>query len=39
MLRKVVTLVIPGTAPFEFGIMCEVFGIDRSATGGPAFEH
>ncbi|TPW73570.1 GlxA family transcriptional regulator [Schumannella sp. 10F1B-5-1] len=39
MIKKVATLVIPGTAPFEFGIMCEVFGIDRSATGGPSFEH
>ena len=38
MLRKVVCLVLPGTAPFEFGVVCEVFGIDRSATGGPSFE-
>lgn len=38
MLRKVVCLVLPGTAPFEFGVVCEVFGIDRSAMGGPSFE-
>lgn len=38
MLRKVVCLVLPGTAPFEFGVVCEVFGVDRTATGGPAFE-
>lgn len=38
MLKKVVCLVMPGTAPFEFGVVCEVFGVDRSATGGPAFE-
>jgi transcriptional regulator GlxA family with amidase domain len=38
VLRKIVCLVLPGTAPFEFGVVCEVFGIDRSATGGPAFE-
>lgn len=38
MLKKVVCLVLPGTAPFEFGVVCEVFGIDRSAMGGPAFE-
>jgi transcriptional regulator GlxA family with amidase domain len=38
MLRKVVLLALPGVAPFEFGVVCEVFGIDRSATGGPAFE-
>jgi transcriptional regulator GlxA family with amidase domain len=38
MLSKVVALVLPGTAPFEFGVVCEVFGIDRSASGGPRFE-
>jgi transcriptional regulator GlxA family with amidase domain len=38
MLRKIALLAIPGTAPFEFGVICEVFGIDRSDTGGPAFD-
>lgn len=38
MLRKVVCLVLPGTAPFEFGVVCEVFGVDRSDTGGPEFD-
>jgi transcriptional regulator GlxA family with amidase domain len=38
MLEKVVVLAIPGTAPFEFGVICEVFGIDRSDTGGPCFD-
>jgi transcriptional regulator GlxA family with amidase domain len=38
VLKKVVCLVLPGTAPFEFGVVCEVFGVDRSATGGPALE-
>lgn len=38
MLNKVVLLAIPGVAPFEFGVICEVFGIDRSATGGPTFD-
>lgn len=38
MLQKVVCLAIPGVAPFEFGVVCEVFGIDRTATGGPEFE-
>lgn len=38
MLNKVVLLAIPGVAPFEFGVVCEVFGIDRSETGGPAFD-
>ncbi|WP_411699981.1 GlxA family transcriptional regulator [Conyzicola sp.] len=38
MLKKVVLLAIPGVAPFEFGVVCEVFGIDRSEMGGPAFD-
>ena len=38
MLKKVVLLAIPGVAPFEFGVVCEVFGVDRSDTGGPAFD-
>jgi len=38
VLKKVALLAIPGVAPFEFGVVCEVFGIDRSDTGGPTFE-
>jgi transcriptional regulator GlxA family with amidase domain len=38
MLRKVVLLAIPGVAPFEFGVVCEAFGIDRSDHGGPTFD-
>lgn len=38
MLRSVVLLALPGVAPFEFGVVCEVFGIDRSSGGGPAFD-
>lgn len=38
MLKKVVLLALPGVAPFEFGVICEVFGIDRVSTGGPAFD-
>ncbi len=38
MLDKVVVLVLPGLAPFEFGVVCEVFGIDRSDSGGPRFD-
>jgi transcriptional regulator GlxA family with amidase domain len=38
MLNKVVLLALPGVAPFEFGVVCEVFGIDRSETGGPRFD-
>ena len=38
MLKKIALLALPGVAPFEFGVICEVFGIDRSAMGGPTFE-
>ena len=38
MLKKVVALAVPGLAPFEFGVICEVFGIDRTDTGGPSFD-
>jgi transcriptional regulator GlxA family with amidase domain len=38
MLTTVVALAIPGLAPFEFGVLCEVFGIDRTEAGGPRFD-
>jgi transcriptional regulator GlxA family with amidase domain len=38
VLNKVVLLAIPGVAPFEFSVVCEVFGIDRTDTGGPVFD-
>lgn len=38
MLRSVVAIVLPGVAPFELGVVCEVFGIDRTEQGGPAFD-
>lgn len=37
-LRSVSTLVLEGVAVFEFGVICEVFGIDRSADGVPNFD-
>jgi len=39
MLKNVAAIVLPGAAPFEFAIACEVFGIDRSdrGSGVPAF--
>ncbi|MET0783211.1 GlxA family transcriptional regulator [Leifsonia flava] len=37
-LKKIVCLTIPGMAPFEFGVICEVFGIDRREHGGPIFD-
>ncbi|WP_022884998.1 GlxA family transcriptional regulator [Glaciibacter superstes] len=38
MLNKIVCIALPGMAPFEFGVICEVFGIDRSDHGGPTFD-
>lgn len=38
MLSKIVCVALPGMAPFEFGVICEVFGIDRSEHGGPVFD-
>lgn len=38
MIRTVSTLVLDGLAMFEFGVICEVFGIDRSSDGVPGFD-
>lgn len=38
VLRSVAVLVLPGVAPFELGVACEVFGLDRRDTGGPVFD-
>ncbi len=37
-LKSVSALVLDGLAIFEFGVICEVFGIDRSAEGVPNFD-
>lgn len=38
MLSDVVVLAPPRVAPFELGVVCEVFGIDRTAQGLPPFD-
>lgn len=38
MLKSVAALVLDGVAAFEFGVICEVFGIDRSNDGVPNFD-
>ena len=38
MVKSVSVLVLDGLAVFEFGVVCEVFGIDRSADGVPNFD-
>ncbi|ALJ18793.1 GlxA family transcriptional regulator [Microbacterium sp. No. 7] len=37
-MESVACIVIPGFAPFEFGVACEAFGIDRSDQGVPNFD-
>ncbi|WP_028935585.1 helix-turn-helix domain-containing protein [Pseudonocardia spinosispora] len=38
MLRTVASIVVDDLAPFEFGVICEVFGIDRTEDGVPPFD-
>src|SRR3954454_18149681 len=38
VLRSVALLALPNTAPLEFGLLCEVFGIDRREDGVPAID-
>lgn len=38
MLKKVAVLAVPTMAPFEFGVLCEVFGIDRAEDGVPPID-
>jgi transcriptional regulator GlxA family with amidase domain len=37
-LHKVVTLIFSGIHPFEFGVACEAFGIDRSEQHLPVYD-
>jgi AraC family transcriptional activator FtrA len=38
MLKTIAAVIVEGVAPFEFGVLCEVFGIDRTADGVPRME-
>jgi transcriptional regulator GlxA family with amidase domain len=38
MLKTVAAVVMEGSAAFELGVACEVFGIDRTAHGVPRFD-
>ena len=38
VLTNVAVLVYDGVAPFELGVLCEAWGLDRSDEGVPAFE-
>ncbi|MFE3261457.1 helix-turn-helix domain-containing protein [Nocardia sp. NPDC059091] len=39
MLSKVAVVLNDNLAMFEFGVVCEVFGLDRTADGLPAFDY
>ncbi len=38
MLRNVAVVVVHGFLPFEFGTICEVFGVDRTDDGLPPYD-
>jgi transcriptional regulator GlxA family with amidase domain len=38
MLKRVAVIVVDGVAPFELGVVCEVFGTDRTDDGFPGYE-
>lgn len=38
MLKTVAAVLVEGFTPFELGVVCEVFGVDRTKDGVPPFE-
>jgi len=38
MLRNVAAIALDGVAPFELGVLCESFGVDRSDQGVPRLD-
>ncbi len=38
MLRNVAVVLLDGVHPFELGVLCEVFGLDRSDEGLPVYD-
>jgi AraC family transcriptional regulator, transcriptional activator FtrA len=38
MLKKVAVITLDGVAAFELGVVCEVFGTDRTADGFPSYD-
>ncbi|MET9439283.1 helix-turn-helix domain-containing protein [Streptomyces sp. NPDC006610] len=38
MLQNVAAVLVDGVNPFELGVVCEVFGIDRSDDGLPVYD-
>ena len=38
MLRNVAVVILNGFTPFELGVVCEVFGVDRTDDGLPRYD-
>ncbi|MET9498937.1 helix-turn-helix domain-containing protein [Streptomyces sp. NPDC006552] len=38
MLKNVAAVLLDGVHPFELGVVCEVFGLDRSEAGLPVYD-
>jgi transcriptional regulator GlxA family with amidase domain len=38
MLRNVAVVIVNGFTPFELGVVCEVFGVDRADDGLPSYD-
>jgi transcriptional regulator GlxA family with amidase domain len=38
MLKDIAVVAVDGIAPFELGVLCEVFGLDRTADGLPGYD-
>jgi AraC family transcriptional activator FtrA len=38
MLHRIAVILLDDVAPFEVGVLCEVFGTDRTADGFPAYD-
>src|SRR4029453_15389155 len=38
MLRSVAVIALPDVAVFELGVLCELFGYDRTADGFPGYD-
>jgi transcriptional regulator GlxA family with amidase domain len=38
MLRNIAAIAVDGVAPFELGVVCEVFGVDRTPQGLPGYD-
>ena len=38
MLHRVAVIALPEVAVFELGVLCELFGYDRTAEGLPGYD-